>query len=219
MKVTIEKADNVTNSKVAMTCPHCGHKGTFETIGVLDLGILSGGTKFSNYMGLRKCPNDNCKGQLFFIMDADKNLIYISPPETISFDKENVPDKILESFTQAIICHSHSCFIASAIMIRKTLEEICFDKGITGKDLKTKISSLGSRILIPRELLEGMDTLRLLGNDAAHIEAKTFNEIGKDEIEISIDFTKEIIKAIYQYDRLLEKLKSLKKVTNGIQQS
>jgi hypothetical protein len=50
-----------------------------------------------------------------------------SPSETIPFDKENIPQKVLNAFEEAINCHSNSCFIASAIMIRKTLEEICID--------------------------------------------------------------------------------------------
>ena len=69
---------------------------------------------------------------------------------------------------------------------------------------------MGTKIVIPRELLEGMQELRLLGNDAAHIESQTFNEIGKNEIEISIEFTKEILKAVYQYESLLDKIRSLK---------
>jgi hypothetical protein len=56
-----------------------------------------------------------------------------------------------------------------------------------------------------------MQELRLLGNDAAHIESQTFNEIGKNEIEVSIEFTKEILKAVYQYENLLEKIRGLKK--------
>ena len=55
-----------------------------------------------------------------------------------------------------------------------------------------------------------MDDLRLLGNDAAHFEAQTYNEIGKEEIEVSIDFVKEILKAVYQYESLLSKLRNLK---------
>ena len=96
-------------------------------------------------------------------------------------------------------------------MIRKTLEEICNNKSAIGKNLKDRLIDLGGKIIIPKELIEGMDELRLLGNDAAHIEAKTFEEIGKEEIEISIEFTKEILKAVYQYDDLLGKLRGLKK--------
>ena len=96
-------------------------------------------------------------------------------------------------------------------MIRKTLEEICIDKGATGGNLYKKIQDLSNKILIPKDLIEAMHELRLLGNDAAHIEAETYNNIGSEELIISIDFTQEIIKAIYQYENLLGKLRSLKK--------
>lgn len=75
-------------------------------------------------------------------------------------------------------------------MIRKTLEEICNQEGSTGKNLKDRLKYVGGKIMIPRELIEGMDELRLLGNDAAHIQANTFEEIGKNEIEISMSLRK-----------------------------
>ena len=118
---------------------------------------------------------------------------------------------VLNSFEEAIICHANNCFVASAIMIRKTLEVICADRSVKGENLYKRLINLSSKILIPKELIEGMQELRLLGNDAAHIETTAFNAVGKNEIEISIEFTKEILKAVYQYEGLLGKLKSLKK--------
>ncbi|MEJ7644319.1 MAG: hypothetical protein WKF87_06970 [Chryseolinea sp.] len=56
-----------------------------------------------------------------------------------------------------------------------------------------------------------LDELRLLGNDAAHIEARVFAEIGPEEIKISLEFTIEILKAVYQYEALVAKLRGLKK--------
>jgi hypothetical protein len=41
---------------------------------------------------------------------------------------------------------------------------------------------------------DGLDDLRLLGNDAAHIESKEFDAIGQEEVEIGIEFTKEVLK-------------------------
>lgn len=90
------------------------------------------------------------------------------------------------------------------------MEEICEDKKATGNNLKARIKSLGSQIVIPQELLDGLDDLRLLGNDAAHIEAKVFGSIGKPELDVAIKFTKEIIKAVYQYAALLKELKALR---------
>jgi len=220
MKITLEKisADKATN--VATRCPHCGHHGTFLQVGIQDVYTWTRDTNRGtnipvNFLGIRKCPNDKCKGHLFFISDNQKNILLTSPSETIPFDKENIPNKVLNAFEEAIKCHSSSCFIASAIMIRKTLEEICIDRGATGKNLFRKLEDLGSKILIPQELLSGMNELRLLGNDAAHIEAQTFSEIGKDEIEVSLEFAKEILKAVYQYENLLQKLKKLKEKTNN----
>jgi hypothetical protein len=60
-------------------------------------------------------------------------------------------------------------------------------------------------------LLDGLDDLRLLGNDAAHIESQEFNSVGKEEAEIGIQFTKEVLKAVFQYSDLLAKLRSLRR--------
>jgi hypothetical protein len=77
------------------------------------------------------------------------------------------------------------------------------------------ISKLGFEISEPRsypqELLDGLGDLRLLGNDAAHIESQEFNTVGKEEVEIGIQFTKEVLKAVFQYSDLLGKLRSLKR--------
>ncbi len=208
MKIELNGSSTTKGLNVATRCPHCGHFGTFQEVGVHDLSIQRQNT--TNYMGIRKCPNLRCNGHLFFILNFRGEILYTSPSETIPFDRENIPETVLNAFSEAIKCHSNSCFIASAIMIRKTLEEICHDRGANRKNLKDKIKDLGTKILIPKELLEGLDDLRLLGNDAAHIEATTFAEIGKEEIEISIDFTKEILKAVYQYENLLDKLRKLK---------
>lgn len=96
-------------------------------------------------------------------------------------------------------------------MVRKTLEELCRDRQGQGTDLKSRIRDLGTKIILPQELMSGLDDLRLLGNDAAHIESREYEKIGKDEVEIGIEFTKEVLKATYQYSALLNRLRSLKK--------
>lgn len=205
------KLDNPAHSGrttvVQTDCPHCSKAGTFDLAGASD--IANGIWVF----GLRKCPNPNCKGLLFFGKgtQAPHNSTLITYPSSkIMFDKTGIPLSILRSFEEAITCHSTECFIASAIMLRKTLEGICEDKGATGTNLFKRLESLSKIIVIPNELIEATHELRLLGNDAAHLEAQTYEQIGKNEIEISIEFTKEILKAVYQYQSLLGKLRSLK---------
>ncbi|WP_291069293.1 MULTISPECIES: DUF4145 domain-containing protein [unclassified Empedobacter] len=212
MKFKLEgNIQNTEGTRISIRCPHCGHNGTFESIGT-DVYVKD---TFSNpkTFGLRRCPNRTCLGHLFFVYNNSMNDIILTyPSDTIPFDKENIPEKVINAFQEAVISHSNNCFVASAIMIRKTLEEICLDRKVDGKNLYLKLQDLGTKILIPKELIEGMQELRLLGNDAAHIESNTFNEVGKFEVEISIEFTKEILKAVYQYEFLLGKLRSLKKI-------
>ena len=132
------------------------------------------------------------------------------PAERLDFDSTNIPASVTKALEEAISCHANECFIASAIMVRKTLEELCHERGASGSNLKERIRNLGTKVILPQELLAGLDDLRLLGNDAAHIESQEFNSIAKEEVEIGIEFAKEVLKAVYQYANLLAKLRSLK---------
>jgi predicted transcriptional regulator len=98
-------------------------------------------------------------------------------------------------------------------MIRRTLEEICEERGATGKDLKDRIQALRAKVVLPPELFEAMDELRLLGNDAVHIQAKTYDQTSKPELDVAIEFTIELLKALYQYSSLLTKMRGLKKLS------
>jgi hypothetical protein len=66
-------------------------------------------------------------------------------------------------------------------------------------------------LVLPEKLLDGLDHLHLLGNDAAHVESEEYAKIGKDEAEVGIEFTKEVLKALYQYKAILDRLTALKK--------
>ena len=60
-----------------------------------------------------------------------------------------------------------------------------------------------------KELFDAANELRLLGNDAAHIEAQTYIQVGREEVEAALDLAKELMKATYQYASLLDRLRGL----------
>jgi hypothetical protein len=162
--------------------------------------------------GQRRCPNPSCRQLLFFIYNHSLGSVETTyPPEHIDFDASSLPLPILQALEEAITCHANQCFIASAIMIRKTLELLCKDRGATGSNLKQRVQQLGTKVILPNELLEGLDDLRLLGNDAAHIESEHYDKVSSEEVELAIDITKEVLKAVYQYTALLSRLKALRK--------
>src|SRR5207245_10904770 len=109
------------------------------------------------------CPNMSCQVGIFVVYYGGK-LVESFPAETIDFDATNIPAKVVGAFEESIKCHANQCFIAAAIMVRKTLEELCRDRQATGGNLKERIRALGTKVVLPHELLNGLDDLRLLGN-------------------------------------------------------
>ena len=207
----VSKASGAT---VSMRCPACRQIGTFEPAGQ-DLSWTREGKAGTLDFGQRVCPNPKCRAHVFFVYDArESRLLETYPAERIDFDASNIPSAILTTLEESITCHANKCFVAAAIMIRRTLEELCHDRGATGKILKDRIRDLGTKIVIPKELLDGLDDLRLLGNDAAHIESQEYHQVGKEEVEVGIEFTKEVLKAVFQYSDLLGRLRGLRKTTD-----
>lgn len=190
---------------IRMICPRCGHLGSFNKMG------QDRCSNKSEVIGMRTCPNDTCRLHLSFILNQKDDVLSTWPPLRITFNSESIPDAITRHLAQAITCHAEECYIPAAIMVRRTLEELCEERGATGKTLFDRIKQLKSKVILPQELLDALDDLRLLGNDAAHVDAKTYNQVGKEEVEVAIEVTKEILKACYQMSELVDRLKALQK--------
>lgn len=134
---------------VSIRCPRCGRDGTFESIGANDVSFpISLRT-----VGHRRCPNLNCRTYVLVIRDPAGDLVTSYPPEVIDFDPTNVPTSVVEALGEAIKCHANECYVAAAIMVRKTLEELCADRQAQGADLKARIEALGTKVVLPQELL------------------------------------------------------------------
>jgi len=205
MKLIVSRNDHFGHIPVTARCPNCGHEAVMAALGQSDVSVNG-----DFVCGQRRCPNPSCNGHLFVVLKHGQ-LVSAYPPIRLDFEPENLPPTVLKTFEEAISCHAGGLFISAAIMIRRTLEEVCAERQAQGKDLKQRIADLRSKIVVPQELLDAMDELRILGNDAAHIEAKEYENISETEVSVAIQFTKEILKSLYQYSSLLSKLRALKK--------
>jgi len=208
MLVKVPTPGRAEGRHVSIRCPACGAIGTFEPFSeVNDVYVKSE----EIWLGQRRCPNLECRAQVFCIHDARGTVLRTYPAQRIDFDPKNIPERLVNTFVEALSCHAENLHVAAAIMIRRTLEELCEDKRAPGKNLKDRIGALQSTVVLPKELFAALDELRLLGNDAAHIEAKTYDSIGPVEISVAIELTKEILKAVYQLDDLVSRIRSLKR--------
>lgn len=205
MHVQVIQQGQGGGNRVALRCPHCGQNGTFEPLpNVADLKVPN------HWLGIRKCPNPTCNGQLFIIANDAFVLEKSYPALRVDFDSASIPERIKKTFAEAVTCHAEACYAAGAIMVRRCLEELCEERAATGPDLKTRIAALRAKIVLPNELFDAMDELRILGNDAAHVEAKIYDDIGEPQVSIALELTKEILKATYQLDTLVKRIQALK---------
>jgi len=207
---------NHPSTTVNLRCPICRHAGAFHGIdNCFDVSWSEpspggGGPAVQFNAGERMCPNSECQSLVQVIVSGGK-LVESFPPEVIDFDSTNLPPQILSSLEEAIKAHAAGCFRACALMVRRVLEELCDDKHATGSDLKQRLAALSTSVVVPKELLDAADELRLLGNDAAHISAKNYDSIGTEQATLAIELAKELLKAVYQYASLVDRLKALKK--------
>jgi hypothetical protein len=204
-----------TSTVVNLRCPHCNHQGAFhgfsncndvswnETVAGQNRGVTL-------QAGPRLCPNPSCSGLVQVVLRSG-SVVESYPPQAIDFDSTNLPANILFSLEEAVKAHAAGCHRASALMVRRVLEELCDDKKATGSDLKQRLAALSTNVVVPKELLDAADELRLLGNDAAHISAKNYDAIGDKENTLAIELAKELLKAVYQYASLVDRLKALKR--------
>ena len=193
--------------RIAAKCPGCGSNGAFETIqNAHDILVRP-----SLWLGHRKCPIPSCSTHVFCVYRSNGQVVRTYPSAGFDFDPKGIPPPIAKSFSEALACDREGLYVAAAIMIRRTLEALCEDKAASGSNLKERLKALQASVVLPVELFTALDDLRLLGNDAAHIEAKTYDSVGKEEIDVSLELTKEVLKAVYQLEDLLARLRALKK--------
>ena len=225
MRNEVKIPDTVTfvdGLPVVIRCPACHQGSTLDGLkGTHDFIIVTRGAMgSSSWVGLRVCPNPSCR--LLILVVYRKNqaaskitsiIEYTVPRERIDFDTTGIPGPIVAALEEAIACHANDCYVAAAIMVRKTLEELCREQNASGKRLVDQINDLKSKVIVPTGILDGIDNLRLLGNDAAHVELKDYDKIEAEEVEVGILFAKELLKAVYQSFLLTDRLNALKKTS------
>ena len=162
-------------------------------------------------VGLRVCPAEDCRQVVSVVFGKDNSIVAVWPAELRDFDVTGIPDEVRESLEEALQCEAIGAHRAAALMVRRTLEELCAEQRATGDNLHARIQALGENIVLPAHLIEAMQNLRLLGNDAAHIEAKDYEQISQDELDAALEVTRLIMQAAYQYSNTVAKLQALKK--------
>src|ERR1039457_3482863 len=99
---------------------------------------------------------------------------------------DTVPESLRQEHSEARACFNAKAYTATVVMVRRTLEGVCADHGITRKPLYAALDEMKSTGLIEGRLLEWAQGLRVLGNDAAHFTGRPVSsQDAKDALSLA----------------------------------
>lgn len=201
--------------KFASTCPHCGAKTLFKPSYATEIG---GAIR----LAVAQCQNGECLGMVVAIFGStagsnpESDLIRMWPGRRLPIDLTDVPEKLAAHLSEAATCHAEGCYTAAAIMLRRVVEELCEDAGAQGKTLHDRLKDVKAqqKLILTDELFDVLFELKALGNDAAHVDLQSFDNVGESEATVALRVAMKVVEALFQQKSIVEELRSLKRRSN-----
>jgi Domain of unknown function (DUF4145) len=111
-------------------------------------------------------------------------------------DVSNAPEIVQSIYGETCSAFSDGSHTLAGIGFRATIEAICNDQGIAGKELYTRINSLAAKGLISKRDSTRLHSIRFLGNDAAHDIKKP----SVKNLEAALTIIEHLLTTIYLID-------------------
>ncbi len=109
----------------------------------------------------------------------------------------HIDSKLFSVYKEIIKAHNNGLGVITSIGIRALLEGICVAEGINDRkahSLAGKIKKLQKNSSIPMEIIDGLNNLKLIGNNAAH----RLSAPDKHTISLSIDLLEALLTHLYE---------------------
>jgi hypothetical protein len=160
------------------------------------------------FAGLRYCPNPDCQIILTTFSDSEGRGASLRL-EAIKFDAANLSPSVMGSLEEAVKCHAAGRFAASALMVRRILEQFCNQLSNGGDSLQRRLAAVNAFASMSQGHLSDNNGLRILINDDGSIPIKE-QAVSRDENELAVELAKQLLRAVYQYANLKTYLLSLR---------
>lgn len=149
-------------NKRAFHCPHCGTYAQQKWVYVAPAHTWNG-PKTLWTVEYSECLYEHCGKQCLWI---DEKMLL---PDVSGFPNPNndMPESIQNIYNEASAVANKS-LRAAAALLRLALHELCKYLGAKTKNLQTDIDFLMQEKGLPSKIVEAMDIVRIVGNDAAH---------------------------------------------------
>ena len=175
-------------------CPSCGPNRIFKIRCVQSMRNIHPNREYT----LASCTN--CDQFILLSRDeSDAHLIHPYnqeyPPYRRNPTLYTAPEEVLKSYVEAVKCEESQAWMATVVMVRRTLEAVCktFDPKIK---IYNGLKKLNEEGIISDELYKWADVLRDIGNVGAHVDDI---EVTKQDAEDSLDFLEAILETLYYH--------------------
>ena len=191
----------------AVRCPSCEVAVPAEAVGSYEVPEDMGETTQHLLLRCKECSSPFLVRRFGSFTGFEEGSPY--SPVTVLYPAErvldaSVPKTIGNSYDEASTCAGSGASTACAIMCRRTLEAICAHHGIVKGNLDGKLKKLRDDGVIEQRLFEWADSLRLVGNEAAH---DVHVEVSKEDARDLLDFTRALVEYIFTFTENFKRFK------------
>lgn len=103
------------------------------------------------------------------------------------------PDIVASIYKETISAIQEKAFILAGLGLRGTVEAVCNEQNISGRNLEVRIKGLVTKGLISKQDGERLHAIRFLGNDAAHDIKKP----KQSQISVALKIIKHLVASVY----------------------
>jgi hypothetical protein len=104
-----------------------------------------------------------------------------------------LPAVVRKIYQESLSAFKNDLYILTGIGFRATVEAICKERAVTGKDLAVKINNLAKIGLLSKTDADLLHSIRFIGNDAAHeIAAES-----KDKLAVALRIIDHLLHSVY----------------------
>lgn len=103
------------------------------------------------------------------------------------------PEIVREIYEESMIAVQAGALTLAGLGLRGTIEAVCNDRNVSGRNLEVRISKMTSQGLISAKDAERLHAIRFLGNDAAHEIKKP----SQSQISVALKIINHLIQSVY----------------------
>lgn len=153
-------------------------------------------TEYHDYESYRQISHDDFEHDIS--VEVFPHQIKDHSPIDSFFEVPHIVDSI---YKESLLAIQEGAFTLAGLGLRATIEAICNDKEVKGKNLQVRINAMSRSGMISKSDAERLHAIRFMGNDAAH-EIKKAKE---KSVLIALKIIEHILLSVYVFEEEVNK--------------